>query len=209
LKANPGDRERRDVLISAQRLPVGPIRFGVVAQVREQRSQRHQIFQAAGFRRHSAPRIHHRAEVFPAGLVDAQAQAIRIIGRRSATELGLREIVSRVRKAMQHRGDLRLDQRCARRTRIQLDDLPCQRINAVQRRQVTNKLRRELLLLDEGLGDSGLQWILKESAPGAQAGALQIDNGNLAIRRRRALVVEIHHGEAPKRALRLSRALSQ
>ena len=204
LKANPRHGEWRNVGIAAQRLPVDAVGFGKLTQIRQQRAERHQIFQPAGFRRYLAPLIHHRAEVQPACLVDAQTQALHIVRRRSATEFGLREIVPRVGKTMQHRGDLRLDQRRARRSGIRLDELPRQGLDAVERRQVADKLRRELLLLDEGFGDPGLQRVLKEPAPRAQARALQVDDGNLAVGRRRAFAVEVDHGEAPKRDLRLS-----
>ena len=54
---------------------------------------------------------------------------------------------------------------------------------------MTGELSRELLMLEDGFGAAGALRLLMKSAPGSQARTVQIDDGNLAIGRLEALVV--------------------
>ena len=79
--------------------------------------------------------------------------------------LGLSEKVPRVRKAMHHRSHLGLDQCSARRSRLDLGELLHQDLKSIQRLHVANKLRRQLLVFDDGLGDPFPQRICKKAIP--------------------------------------------
>ena len=65
-----------------------------------------------------------------------------------------------------------------RRPSIRLDEMRRQGFEPVERRHIADELRCQLLVLDNGFGDAGLQRVLKKPAPRAQARTLQIDNGN-------------------------------
>src|SRR5215471_8807351 len=97
----------------------------------------------------------------------------------------------RVGKAMGHRGDLSLDQRRARRRRIQLDQFLDQVLKAVERKDIARELGRQLLVLNNALGDPMLQWVLKKAVPGSPAYALKIDGSDLAVGCRRTRIVDV------------------
>ena len=85
---------------------VGLLEF---AQISQQSTERHQVFQSLGLCRHLAPGFQHRLQVRAAGLIDAQHEAIDI-GLRRPVGYCLSEIASRLLETMSHRCDLRADE---------------------------------------------------------------------------------------------------
>ena len=78
LKADPGHRERRNILVVLATLAdrfVGVVEF---AQIRQQCTERDPIFCSAGFRSDLAPLIQHLLQIRSARLIDIQQNAIDI-----------------------------------------------------------------------------------------------------------------------------------
>src|SRR5262249_25207235 len=83
-----------------------------------------------------------------------------------------------------------------------------QRRQTVECVQIAGKLRGQPLVIDYRFGSAGEARVVREPCPRAAARALEVDRGDLPVRRRRTAVVEIRdgaHAGTPKRVVRLSR----
>jgi hypothetical protein len=106
---------------------------------------------------------------------------------------------------MRHRGDLGLHQRCPMRA-LDFGEPGGQRIHAVERVQVTEKLGRKALVLDDRLGSPREAWVAGEPGPSAAARALQVDRGDLPVSRCRTGLLGFQ-GVAHARRATVGRAL--
>ena len=177
LEAGPGESKGRHVAIAAQPLKVGAIgRFGL-AEIRQQRAERHQILQAAGRFRRLAPKPEHPVEVSPAGLVDRKPEPVDRFARR-ARRHGRRQMGVRIGEAMLHRRDLREDQRDMHRRVPDRFQPIGKHAQPVQRGDIAEKLRGDVFLLDHRLGQPRMLRRLPEPGPGATPRALVVEHGN-------------------------------
>ena len=120
---------------------------------------------------------------------------------------GAREVAACIVEAMRRRSDLGLNERCARRV-VHERELRGELVQTVECVQVAEKLRRQTLVIDNLLGNARPVRVLRETCPCATSCALQVDRGDLPIRRRWTAIVEIRdgaHAGTPKRVVRLSR----
>ena len=118
---------------------------------------------------------------------------------------------------MRRRSDLGLHQRCPIGV-VYLRELGGERIQAVECANIPEKLGRQALVIDDRLGSSRQARVSGEPGPGAAPRALQVDRGDLTIRRGRTGWVELQDrshwrsaagcralSAAPKRSFRLPR----
>jgi hypothetical protein len=120
-----------------------------------------------------------RIELHATGLIDAQQAAIDLLAR-CAQRRGARKVVSCLGKAMGCRRDLGVNQRRAKRL-VYACELRGERFQTIERVQVAEKLRRQILVIDNRLRSAGKAWVLRKPCPGATARAFQVDRGDLAV----------------------------
>src|SRR5215470_11241349 len=108
---------------------------------------------------------------------------------------------------MQHRRDLSPNQQRAGGRGTHFIKIAGQKIDAIERIHVADKLCCQTLIFEYGRGELDSPRFLKKATPGASAGAFQIDAGNPAVSRPQPIDVKapfLHHLPPPNRALRLS-----
>jgi len=120
-------------------------------------------------------------QVGSGGLVDAQGEAIGDVRWRAARHRHGKAL-SRVREPMRQAGRLCRDQRRPRRLRFTLPQLVREHLETIECGEVARELRRQLLLLDDRLGDSRLLGRAPEPIPGALPCAFQVDGGDVPCR---------------------------
>ncbi len=87
-------------------------------------------------------------------------------------------------------------------------ELVHEHLEAIEGGEIADELRRQLLLLDDQLGNSGLLGCAPEPVPRPLPCAFEIDGGDVARRRGNAFDLEVgrlHHHDHPNRFFRLSR----
>jgi hypothetical protein len=216
LKADPRRRKGRHGDVAVKGLAVDGVRFGIVLEIGKQGAERYQIFKPAARRGDTATDSEHCLEVDATSLVDRQPMALDCIGR-SAHQRSSPEVVSGLGEAMRRGSDLGLNQRCTVGV-VYSREVGGERIQAVECVQIAEKLGRQALVIDHRLGSSREARVSGEPGPGAAPRALQVDRGDLTIRRGRTGLVELQDrghwrsaagcralSTAPKRSFRLPR----
>src|SRR5262249_1046262 len=99
LKANPRQREGRNVAIRTKGLAGGGVRRGETVEISEHGAERHQILETTARRGYSVSHREHRIEVHATGLIDAQRATSDLL-TRCAQRRRTSEVVSRLGKAM-------------------------------------------------------------------------------------------------------------
>jgi hypothetical protein len=97
LKADPRQRERRNVLVRGKRQPIDDFRLGKVLEIGKHGAERHQVFDPTARRGDSASRSEHRIELDATSLIDAQRVALDLL-TWSAHQRSKRKVVSCIGK---------------------------------------------------------------------------------------------------------------
>ena len=207
LKADPRQRERRNVVVRVKRLPIDGVRLGEALEIGKHGAERHQIFEPTARRGDSATRSEHRIELHATCLIDRQRVALDRLAR-SAHQRGAREVASCIVEAMHCRSDLGVNERCARRV-VHACELRGERFQTVECVQIAEKLRGQTLVVDNRLGNARAARVLRETCPCATARALQVDRGDLPVGRGRTGDGQVPRSSlmpaTPKRVFRLPR----
>src|SRR5262245_10206890 len=117
-------------------------------------------------------------------------------------------MVSCLGKPMHCRSNLSLNKRRAKRV-ICACELRGERFQTIERIKIAEKLRHQILVIDNRLRGAEDARVLREPRPCTTARALQVDRGDLPVGRSRQVRLGEHrHVGTPKRAFRLPRPVS-
>ena len=189
-------------------MAISGIRLLEALQIDEHGSERSQIFEPTARFGDSAARRKHRIEVDATCLIDCQRMTLDLLAR-PPPQSGSCKVGASIGEAM-HRGrDLGANQRCAKRV-VDACELRRDRIHAIQCVQITEKLRRDTLALDDRFDRTRKARVPGETCPCPPTRTLQVDRRDLAVGRRWTCTVRVHNRgrvAIPTRGLRLSRRL--